>query len=734
MSKFPFQKQMDAMDCGPSCLNMIARHYGRLLPMDELREQSSLTRSGVTLGGIADAAENHDLKTVAIKASLETLEKEVILPCIAHWRQKHFVVIYAIKKNHVYVADPAFGLVKYSKQKFISGWMNQVNPAKSEEGILLLLDTTPEFYLAEEDGDEKRPIGLGFLWPYFRPYYPLFFQLFLGLLVGSMIMLSFPFMTQALVDYGINYNNLNFIYVLLAAQLTLFLSQTSVEILRSWILLHIGTRINIAIISDFLLKLIKLPISFFDSKTMGDLLQRIQDHHRVEEFLSSSTLTMLFSSINIIIFGAVLAWYNLQILMIFMVGTSLYVSWVLMFMKRRAVLDYKRFDQSSKTQSSLVQMINGMQEIKLNNSERRRRWEWESIQTRLFKVSMKSLALFQYQTTGANFINELKNILITFFCAKSVIDGQMTLGMMLSVQYIIGQLNVPISNFVGFMQSMQDAKISLGRLAEIHNKKSETEIHNMPSLLPQDKGISLAENLCFRYGRDSSPLVLDHVNINIPEGKVTAIVGASGSGKTTLMKLLLKFYTPTTGKIRIGNTSLLDVDTTAWRQNCGVVMQNGFIFDDSVLRNITESESAGLIDRERLKKAIEIANLEEIIESLPNGLTTEIGPNGISLSGGQNQRILIARAVYKDPDYLFFDEATSSLDAKNERQIMQKLETFFDGRTVLVIAHRLSTVKNADQIIVLDQGKLVECGNHEQLAQAKGPYYHLVKNQLELGN
>ncbi len=379
-------------------------------------------------------------------------------------------------------------------------------------------------------------------------------------------------------------------------------------------------------------------------------------------------------------------------------------------------------------------MYRGMQEIKLNNSERRRRWEWESIQTRLFKVSMKSLALFQYQTTGANFINELKNILITFFCAKSVIDGQMTLGMMLSVQYIIGQLNVPISNFVGFMQSMQDAKISLGRLAEIHNKESETEIHSMPSLLPQDKAISLTENLCFRYGRESSPLVLDHVNINIPEGKVTAIVGASGSGKTTLMKLLLKFYAPTTGKIRIGNTSLLDVDTTAWRQNCGVVMQNGFIFDDSVLRNITESESAGLIDRERLRKAIDIANLEELIESLPDGLNTEIGPNGISLSGGQNQRVLIARAVYKDPDYLFFDEATSSLDAKNERQIMQKLETFFDGRTVLVIAHRLSTVKNADQIIVLDQGKLVECGNHKQLAQAKGAYYSLIKNQLELGN
>jgi len=732
MAKFTFQKQMDAMDCGPTCLHMVARHYGRILPMDELREKCGITRLGVTLGGIADAAENFNLKTVAIRASMHSLHEEVPLPCIAHWQQKHFIVVHAITNKHVHVADPAFGLIKYTRQEFMAGWLDMVNPDENAEGILLLLDTTPEFY-ADQDLQQKKARGLGFLWPYFRPYRSLFIQLFLGLLVGSLILLAFPFLTQALVDYGINYHNLNFVYVLLAAQLTLFLSQASVELLRSWILLHIGARINIAIISDFLIKLIKLPVSFFDTKMIGDLLQRVQDHHRVEEFLSSSTLTTLFSLVNLAVFGAALAWYNLTIAMIFIVSISFYLAWVLLFMKKRAALDYQRFDQASKTQSSMVQLINGMQEIKLNNSERRRRWEWERIQVRLFKVSVKGLALFQYQSTGANFINELKNILITFYCAKSVIDGQMTLGMMLSVQYIIGQLNAPIGNFVNFLQSMQDARISLGRLAEIHDQTSESDNQPMTYILSRDKSIVIENDLCFQYGRKKSPKVLENLNLTIPEGKVTAIVGASGSGKTTLLKLLLRFYPPTQGKVRVGNIHLNDIDMALWRQKCGVVMQNGFIFHDSVLRNITESESEGLIDRFRLNQAIEMANLGELIDMLPNGINTEIGANGMSLSGGQNQRILIARAVYKNPDYLFFDEATSALDAKNERVIMENMQTFYQGRTVVVIAHRLSTVKNADQIIVLDRGKVVETGNHEQLTALKGAYFHLVKNQLELG-
>ncbi len=732
MKKFPFQKQMDAMDCGPSCLQMVARHYGRVLPIEQLRMDCAMTRNGVTLGGIADAAEKNRLKTVAIKASLQMLEEDVVLPCIAHWRQKHFIVVYAIDTKFVYVADPAFGLIKYSKQEFISGWLNQINPADVEQGILLLLDTTAEFYQVE-DLSQHQTRGLSFLFPYFRPYRSLFLQLFIGLFVGSLLLLSLPFMTQALVDHGINYNNLNFVYILLAAQLTLFLSQTSVELLRGWILLHIGARINIAIISDFLLKLMKLPIAFFDSKSIGDLLQRVHDHQRIEEFLSSATLTTLFSLLNVFVFSLVLAWYNLQILFIFLLGASLYVSWILLFMRRRAELDYQRFEQAAKTQSSLVQMIHGMQEIKLNNSERRRRWEWEGIQIGLFKVSMKSLALFQYQSTGAKFINELKNILITFYCAKLVIDGNMTLGMMLSVQYIIGQLNVPLTGFVSFMQSMQDAKISLQRLSEVHGQKEEQESQQQYLALPHNKSIALQDQVCFRYGRENSPLILDHINIDIPQGKVTAIVGASGSGKTTLLKLLLGFYPPCSGGIKIGASNLSDLDSSAWRQQCGVVMQDGFIFNDSLLRNITESESSCLIDPQRLQNAIDIANLEDIIRTLPDGINTVIGADGISLSGGQNQRVLIARAVYKNPEYLFFDEATSALDAKNERQVLQQLEQFMHGKTAVIIAHRLSTVKNADQILVLDQGRIVESGHHQQLVTSKGAYYQLIKNQLELG-
>lgn len=700
--------------------------------MDEVREKCSLTRLGVTLGGIADAAENFNMKTVAIRATMQTLQDEVLLPCIAHWQQKHFVVVYKVSNTSVHVADPAFGLIKYTRQEFMAGWLNNVNPDLRSEGILLLLDTTPAFY-ADRELPTQRAKGLAFLWSYFRPYRSLFAQLFVGLLVGSLILLTLPFLTQALVDYGINYQNLNFVYILLAAQLTLFLSQISVELLRGWILLHIGARINIAIISDFLIKLIKLPVSFFDSKMIGDLLQRIQDHHRVEEFLSSSTLSTLFSLINLVVFSFALAWYNATVLLIFSLSVSLYIAWVLLFMNKRSALDYQRFDQAAQTQNSMVQLINGMQEIKLNNSERRRRWEWERIQVRLFKVSVKSLALYQYQTTGANFINELKNILITFYCAQSVIEGQMTLGMMLSVQFILGQLNAPISHFVNFAQAMQDARISLGRLAEIHDQQNESDDLPMTCLLSEDKSIVFENGLCFHYGRKKAPKVLDNLNLLIPQGKVTAIVGASGSGKTTLLKLLLRFYRPTQGRIRVGSTLLNDIDMALWRQKCGVVMQNGFIFHDTVLKNITESESEGLIDHFRLNRAIAIANLSELLDMLPNGLNTEIGANGLSLSGGQNQRILIARAVYKNPDYLFFDEATSALDAKNERVIMENLESFYQGRTVVVIAHRLSTVKNADQIIVLDRGKVIETGNHEQLTALKGSYYHLVKNQLELG-
>ena len=730
INTFPFYKQLDQMDCGPTCLRMIAKHYGRNHSLDDLRERSNITREGVSMGGIAEAAEAIGFHTLAVSLDFNTLEKEVPLPCIAHWRQRHFVVIYKIAKGKVYIADPAHGLVVYPVTEFIEAWVGK-GADRMAEGYLLLFETTPQFF--EQDDEEKKKMGFRFLASYFKPYSRYIVQLFLGLFVGSILQLIFPFLAQAIVDYGINYQNLNFIYLILVAQLTLFISQTTVEIIRSWILLHITSRINISLISNFLAKLMRLPIAFFDSKNTGDIIQRIYDHDRIQEFLSSTTLNTVFSSFNILVFGVVLAYYNWTIFAIFFLGSIIYIGWTLLFLKKRAELDYKRFDQSSDNQSSIFQLISGMQEIKLSGSERRRRWEWEAIQVRLFKISLKSLSLTQTQNVGGRFFNELKNILITFIAAKSVIDGNLTLGMMLSVQYIIGQLNLPINNFITFIQTGQDAKISLERLSEIHEKENEENERSEPiKELPKSKALTI-KNLTFQYGGKDSPKVLDDLSFDIPEGKITAIVGASGSGKTTLIKLLLKFYEPTTGSIHVGKTNLKNMSTKFWRKNCGTVMQDGFIFGDTIARNISESDSEGKIDKKRLLHAVEVANILDFVEELPSNFDTKIGSAGTNVSGGQKQRILIARAVYKDPNFIFLDEATSALDANNERKIMQKLERFYEGKTVVVVAHRLSTVKNADQILVLEKGRVIEKGNHKTLTDKKGVYYSLVKNQLELG-
>jgi len=731
MKPFPFYRQLDQSDCGPTCLAMITKFYGREYSRDFLREKCFITREGVSAAGIAEGAESVGLRSMGVHVSYSMLRDDVPLPCIAHWRQNHFVVIHKIEKDIVHVADPAFGLLQYPRDKFLANWQYSKN-SPVEEGLVLLIETAPDFYKLEADHQTRR-VGLRFLVPYFKPYTRIIGQLFVALFLLTIIQLIVPFLTQSLVDYGINFQNVQFVYVILSGQLTLFFSQTFIRVVIDWLLLHMGSRINLTLLSDFLIKIMKLPIAFFDAKTIGDLLQRIDDHRRVEAFLSADTLNVIFSVFSLIVFGGILAYFDVFIFVFYFIGTVLYIVWVLMFMRKRAELDYQNFGQTSASRSKLIELINGMREIKLNNSEKRRRWEYEAIQIGLHKISIRGLAMSQYQRNGGVFISELKNIMITFFAATAVIEGRLTLGTMLAIQFIIGQLNNPIRYFIAFVQALQDARISLERIEEVHYADSEEQtIEDKVTELPVRKSIDVAQ-LSFRYGSASSPLVLENLNFSIPEGKVTAIVGASGSGKTTFLKLLLKVYRPSGGSIRVGNVNLDHISAKLWRQRCGVVMQDGFIFSDSIARNVAESCSDGGIDKQRLLHAVRVANLERLIESLPAGYNTKINGTGISLSGGQNQRILIARAVYKDPDYLFFDEATSSLDANNERIIMQNLEEFFEGKTVVIIAHRLSTVKKADQILVLDGGRVIEQGTHEELSQRQGAYYNLVKNQLELG-
>lgn len=727
---FPFSKQLDRMDCGPTCLRMIARHYGKSYPIQYLREKCFITREGSSLLGISDAAESIGFRTLSIKVNYEKLDDDVPLPCIVHWNQNHFVVVYKINRNKVYVADPAHGLLKYKKEEFLKSWLS-VESNGRQEGVALVLEPSPDFYHADEGVTQDRT-KMSFLLTYLKPYKKFFVQIFLSMLIGSLLGLIFPFLTQAIVDFGINNQNIGFVYTILIAQLMLFTGRTAVEFIRSWIFLHIGTRINVTIISDFLIKLMKLPMPFFDTKMIGDLLQRIGDHTRIQQFLTSTTINSLFAIINLLIFGLVLALYSSYIFGVFFIASVLSTSWILVFMKKRKEIDYKRFNQLSQNQSQLIQLITGMQEIKLNGAEKQKRWNWENVQAKLFKISVSSLTLDQTQQAGMLFINETKNIFISFLAAKEVIDGNMTLGMMMAVQYIIGQLNAPIGQLIGFVQTAQDAKISLERMGEIHNKKNEEDPETAGlNALPTARTISV-NNLSFQYEGPHSEFVLKDISLAVPEGKVTAIVGTSGSGKTTLMKLFLKFYEPVQGNIFLGGIDLQKISARLWRQKCGVVIQDGFIFSDTIANNIALGHER--IDRQRVEEAAHIANIDDFIETLPLGYNTKIGSEGHGLSQGQRQRILIARAVYKNPEFIFFDEATSALDANNERTIIDNLQKFFQGKTVVVIAHRLSTVKNADQIIVLEKGRLIESGSHSELADIRGAYFHLVKNQLELGS
>lgn len=730
MIGFPHYTQLDSMDCGPSCLRMIAKHYGRSYSLQSLRERAFISREGVSMLGISDAAEAIGFRTSGVRITLDQLTKDVPLPCILHWNQNHFVVLYKIKGDKFYIADPASRLVTYKKEELECCWLSTKVEGK-DTGTALALEPGPEFYEMEgEKATSKR--NLAFFIRYLTPYKKQIAQLILGMITVSLLQLIFPFLTQALVDTGIRDSNLSFITLILIAQLVIFVARLSVDFIRSWIMLHMNTRINIALISDFLAKLMRLPLHFFDTKMIGDIMQRIGDHGRIESFLTGSSISTLFSFVNFIVFGFILAYYNLNILAIFLVGNVLYVGWILSFMRYRRELDIRRFNQSAGEQSNLFQMITGMQEIKLNNCETQKRWQWERIQVKLFKISVKGLALGQYQQMGSVFFSQTTNILISFLAAREVVEGNMTLGMMMSLTYIIGQLSSPIEQFIGFATALQDAKISLERLSEIHEKEDEEQtITQKVNTLPADHSLQI-ENLCFSYDGADRDYVLEDVNLTIPAEKVTAIVGASGSGKTTLIKLLLGFYTPNKGTIRLGELALQHVNPHLWRSKTGSVMQDGFIFSESIAENIAAGQE--VIDKERLLHAVTVANIRDFIDSLPLGYNTKIGMEGNGVSQGQRQRILIARAVYKNPEFIFLDEATNALDANNEKEIMEHLHQFYKGKTVVVVAHRLSTVCDANNIVVLDKGHIVEEGTHQELTAKRGYYYKLVKNQLELGS
>ncbi len=730
MKKFPFYRQLDGTDAGAASLKMICAYHGRMVPIGKIREQLIVREGGFSLDKVSNMGEVLDMNTKITQMTYEDLKSNAPLPCIVQWRDQHCVIVYKITSKKVWMADPAHGLVTLSKEEFLDGFACLVDEDQPQ-GLVLILEPTNVFYEHDSDEDKQRKRGLRDYFVYLRPYKKYYANVLMSLALATVCTVTMPFLTQAVVDVGIGNRDIGFIYIVLFAQIMVFLSQKAGEVVRSWLLLHMTTRINISILSDFLIKLMRLPIAFFDRKSEGDLMQRLNDHQKIQSFFTASSLDFVFNASTVVVFGSVLAFYNPIIFAIYVVGSALYFLWIYVFLNKRKVLDYKAFEQSVLNHNLTLELINGMQEIKLQNCEKKKRWAWEHLQVRNFKLAIKQTLVAHSETVGSGIINELKNMLLSFYAAMLVIQGDMTVGMMLAISYIVGQLNWITPSLITFMHSIQEARLSIERLDEIHHHENEGEEGLVAEDIAEPQDLVL-KNVSFGYGGQWDPKVFEWLHLTIPQGKVTAIVGSSGSGKTTLLKLLLKNYLPSTGEINYGSKNIRTIDYKTWRNKFASVMQESFVFPDTIAANIAVGEE--IIDRDRLRKATENANIREFIEGLPMQYNTKIGKGGVGLSQGQRQRLLLARAMYKDSDILLLDEATNALDANNEKIIIENLNRFVKGKTVVVVAHRLSTVRDADQIIVLEKGQIVEMGNHEELVAKKGAYLNLIKNQLELAS
>lgn len=723
LNRFPVEYQMDSQDCGPACLKIIAKHFGKFYSLQSLRDKCGITKEGVSLLDLSTGAESIGLRTLAIKCTIDDVVNSVPFPAIIFWKDSHFVVVYHANKKYIWVSDPAKGRIKYTHEEFKKGWYQK----GAKQGVLLAIEPTAEFKDSKAEREQRKNTFSSIL-KYFTPYQRNFTLIFVIMLLVTALQGMLPFISKAVIDVGIKTSDVNFINMVLIGNISILLSVMIFNVIRDWILMHITARVNIALISDYLIKLMKLPVTFFENKLLGDILQRAQDHERIRSFIMNNSLSLIFSILTFVVFSIILLIYNAIIFYIFISGSFLYAGWVLLFLNIRKKMDWEYFELLSKNQSYWVETVSSIQDIKIYNYEKHRRWKWEEIQARLYHVNKRVLAITNAQNLGAQFIESIKNMGIVFFCATAVIKGEITFGVMISTQFIIGMLNGPLVQFINFIVSAQYAKISFLRINEIKQLEDEEELLSVGSttILPEDKSLIL-DNVNFQYTANS-PLVLHNIYLHIPENKVTAIVGGSGCGKSTLLKLLVRLYKPSYGDIKMDKMNVNAINLRQWRSMCGVVMQDGKIFSDTILNNIVLDDEH--IDYEQLRKVCRIAQIEDEINAMPKGFETNIGENGRGLSGGQKQRLLIARALYRNPQYLFLDEATNALDTINEKKIVEALNNAFLQRTVIVVAHRLSTIRNADQIVVLDKGYIVEVGNHDSLMERKGHYFQMIASQM----